>query len=1076
METCGRCGTPGPPGARFCPACGAPLAGAPAASQALKTVTVVFTDIVDSTALGERLDPESLHTVMREYFDAISGVVSRYGGSVEKFIGDAVVAVFGIPALHEDDPLRAVSAASAIHRAVGELDARLQREAGFALQIRTGVNTGEVLSQAEGGSSGRLVGDAVNLAARLQQAAAPGEILLGPSTYALVKHRVEVVALDPFVAKGRSAPVLAHRLTEVLPVSRGQDRPQGHIVGRDREVRLLRETLRRVVEERSPHLFTVLGAPGIGKSRLVAELAAEDGARVLQGRCLPYGEGITYWPVSEIVQRAAGIDSDDAPDVARGKLLASAGDDDDAIAVAERVAQVVALSDSGGTTDDVFWAFRKYLERLAAQRPLVVVFDDVHWAEPTMLDLVEHLLDSVADVPLLVVCMARLELLEQRPTWGGGKLNASSLVLGPLKEPECRVLVGSLLGESPYLEDVTGAVFRVADGNPLFVEEMVSMLVEEGSLDRADGRWQASRDLASVSVPPTIQALVSARLDRLGREEREAVGVAAVMGKVFAPQAVGELVSVRAGFDDALDRLTRKQLVAPGDADFAGARTYAFRHQLIRDTAYEHLPRMTRAVIHERYAEWLVKTLGDRVAEYDEIVGYHLEQAHRYQSQLGGLAGERSDLAARAAERLAEGGRRALARQDATAAVKLLSRAAELLTDDDETRLSVLADLGRALLESGGYGPAMESFEQAIELATKLGDERTATVCLIFKERVRIHRDPQVNTEELGQVAEAAIAKLGTLHDDFGLCHAWDLLAYVHDCAGRSDDAVAALREAATHAESSGIPSLVAYQRRTLLSSLAWGAGHVSEILPLAADLLSSARSTRDRYSEVRALLTLAQTHAMLGNFDEALDCIRAEQRIHDEFGLDFIHACGAFERSHVALLAGDSSGAEADTQAACAVLEGMGEKGVLPTLQVQLADLLYARGAVAEAMAALGDARDLSAPDDSLTEMRWRSVEAKILAADGRIDEAVALARQAVSIAATTGYLDWQAGVQIDVAEVMERAGRREDASKALDLATDLYRRKGNEVGLRYVQERLRGPPDGSSGTATSAAASEDP
>ena len=1054
MSTCGRCGAPTPAGARFCPACGAAVAEIGATAEALKTVTVAFTDIVDSTALSERFDPESLSAVLREYFETIRDVVARYGGSVEKFIGDAVVAVFGIPSLHEDDALRAVSATAAVHRKLDALSDRLEREAGVTLEVRTGVNTGEVLSHPGTASTGRLVGDAVNLAARLQQAAAPGEILLGPETHALVEDRVRTEALEPFLAKGRTLPVRAHRLLDVLPASRSRERSAVPIVGRDREVRLLCETLERVAEERMPHLFTVLGPPGIGKSRLIAELEAEATAAFLQGRCLPYGEGITYWPIAEIAQKTAGIDSADPPDVALRKLVSSAGDDEEAAAVAERVAQVVGLSESGGTTDDLFWGVRRYLERLASRHPLVLVFDDFHWAEPTMLDLVEHLLDTAAEVPLLVVCLARPELLELRPTWGGGKPNASSLVLGPLKEPDCRVLVGSLLGESPSLEEVSDAVYRVADGNPLFVEEMVSMLVDDGLLEGSEGRWKATRELTSLSVPPTIQALLSARLDRLTNEEREVVGVAAVMGQEFAPQAVGEIVGTTV--DDALDRLTKKQLLAAADTEFAERRTYSFRHLLVRDTAYEHLPKMTRATIHERYADWLVTALGDRIAEYDEIVGYHLEQAHAYQSQVAGLSGSRPDLAGRAAERLAEGGRRALARQDATAAVKLLSRAADLLSEDDEARLNVLSDLGRALFESGNYAPAMRAFEEAVDLGDKLGDVRAATVCRIFTERVRIHRDPLVNADEIGAVAAASIEALDELGDDYGLCYAWDLAAYAHDCAGRSDDALAALRNAAVHADRSEIPSLIGYQRRALVRSLAWGAGHVKEIVSLGSELLEWARKAGDRYSETRALLSLAQAHAMLGDFDVAREYVRQQRNICADAAFAFIDASGAFERSQVELLAGDLDAAEAEARIGCEMLERMGEKGVLPTLQTHLADIVLARGQDDAAERLVEEARKLSAPDDSLTEMRWRSVMAKIIAKRGDLRGATDLLDEARSVGAATGYLDWYAGLLVDIGEVMTLVDRPSDAAGALREAVDLYRRKGNVVAQAAVERRL--------------------
>ncbi|HEX2058892.1 MAG TPA: AAA family ATPase, partial [Actinomycetota bacterium] len=794
-------------------------------------------------------------------------------------------------------------------------------------------------------------------------------------------------------------------------------------------------------------------------SRLVAELEDEEHALVVSGRCLPYGDGITYWPLAEIVQKTAAIESGDAAEVARDRIAASAGGDDEAVAIAERVAQVVGLSEAGGTNDDLFWAIRKYFERLAAQRPLVVVFDDVHWAEATMLELIDHLVDTLADVPLLVVCMARLDLLEVRPTWGGGKLNASTLVLGPLKEADCRALVGSLLGESPSLGQVTDAIFPVADGNPLFVEEMVSMLVDNGLLDRVEGQWRATRELASLDVPPTIQALVSARLDHLDHEEREVVGIAAVMGKVFVPRALTDLASPSVGdrIDEALGRLTRKQLVTPGDVEFAGTRMYSFRHQLIRDTAYEHLPRMTRAAIHERYADWLVKVLGERIAEYDEIVGYHLEQAHRYQTQVGGLTSERRDLASRAAERLAEGGRRALARQDAAAAVKLLSRAAELAAGDDEERLGVLPDLGRALYETGEYEAAIEAFEDGIDLATESGDEIVATRCRIFREMARIHRDPRVNAEESLHVAERAVETLGPLGDDYGTCYAWNLLAYIHDSAGRSNQALMALRHASDHAERSGITSTIAHQKRALLRSLAWGSGTVSEILPLARDLLVWSRARHDRYSESRALLTLAQAHAMLGDFERARAYIGEQEAACADVSLQFVNSWGAFEKAQVELLRADLESAEAHARAGSEFLERKGERAMLPTLQTLLADILYMQGDLSGAGALVDAARSISTDDDALTEMKWRSVLAKVSAREGATEPAVALAREAVSLGAPTGYLDWYAGVVADLGDVMATVGRSEESAEAFVQAAELFARKGNIVAEQRARDAAR-------------------
>ncbi|MDQ3981303.1 MAG: tetratricopeptide repeat protein, partial [Actinomycetota bacterium] len=388
------------------------------------------------------------------------------------------------------------------------------------------------------------------------------------------------------------------------------------------------------------------------------------------------------------------------------------------------------------------------------------------------------------------------------------------------------------------------------------------------------------------------------------------------------------------------------------------------------------------------------------------------------------------------------------------------SRAVELLPEKDAARLDVLPDLGLALYEAGDYSAAIDVFEEAISLATMLDDARTATRCRIFKERARIHRDAQVNTEELRGVADRAVEILGSAGDDYGLAYAWDLSAYVHECAGRSTDALAAFRRAATHAERSGVPSLIGYQRRALVRSLAWGQGHVSEIIPLAEELLEWGRGVGDRYSQARALLTLAQSHAMLGQFDVAHQYVDLQEDVCADVSFEFVHASGAFERAQVQLLGGNVPAATAEARRGCETLQRIGEKAVLPTLQVQLADLAYMQGDAELARDLIQRARSLSAQDDSLTEMKWRSVMAKVLAKCGDVDEAQDLADEAVSIASATGYLDWQAGVLVDVGEVMARSGRNEEARNALRRARELYRQKGNIVSQRAIEDRLSEKP----------------
>jgi class 3 adenylate cyclase len=577
MVACASCGHANADDARFCSACGMPLTTAEPAREQRKVVTVLFCDLVGSTALGESTDPEALRARMRRYFEDLRTIIERHGGSVEKFVGDAVMAVFGIPTAHEDDALRAVRAASEMQAAIAQ----------HVLEARIGINTGEVVVGGEGETL--VTGDAVNVAARLEQAAASGEILIGSETRLLVRDAVRADAVEPRTLKGKSEPVEAFRLIEVIgdaaPLARHLDTP---LVGRESERDRLWRDFEDAAGKRTCRLFTLLGPAGIGKSRLVADFLERvgDSADVLRGRCLSYGEGITYWPLVE--------------------MLIAIGVEPDTII--------------GTSPPETQLAFRRLLEARAGERPQVVVIDDLQWAEQVFIDLVEHVADLSRDAPIFLLCIARTELLDIRPGWGGGKLNATSLLLEPLGAEECAELMELLVEDAPLDAELRERITTASAGNPLYVEEMLAMVREHGG----DGE---------IAVPPTIHALLQARIDSLDGDVRVVMERGSVEGEVFHRGAVAELTPdpVRPSVASHLATLVRKELIRSMAPQFPEDEGFRFRHLLIRDAAYESLPKSTRAELHERFAAWLSN---HDLVERDEIVGYHLEQAHRYLFEL----------------------------------------------------------------------------------------------------------------------------------------------------------------------------------------------------------------------------------------------------------------------------------------------------------------------------------------------------------------------------------------------------------------------------------------------------------
>jgi class 3 adenylate cyclase len=1026
-------------------------------------VTVVFSDLSGSTALGERLDPESLSQVMARYYEAMRAVVLHHGGRVEKFAGDAVMAVFGIPAAHEDDALRAVRAASGMHAALGDLNEELEREWGVRLELHTGVNTGEVVAGDPNLRTSLVVGDAVNLAARLEQAAGPGEILLGRSSWSLVRDAVDVEPPRVLDIPGRQAGEPAYRLLAVRPRAAGRERRHDTpFVGRASELRLFQWAYERADGEAALHFLTVLGGAGVGKTRLVLEAAGrlEDQPTVLLGRCLPYGNGSTFWPLAEMVRQAARIGLEDPPAAARAKLAALLDREaPDGALVTERIGQLIGLEADPAPIEEAAWSTRRLLEALAGERPLVAVFDDLHWAEPTFLDLVEQVAEGTSGAPVLLVAVARPELLEQRPHWAGGRPNAVSMLLEPLGPDDSGALLEGLAGGGSLPAVARDRITRAAGGNPLFIEELLATLVEEGRLRRQDGAWMVAGDLAASGTPPTIQALVAARLDRLDARDRDVLERAAVVGQAFEQETVAELsaAEARAELPTRLRGLVRREFLRAAPARVAAEAGYQFRHLLVRDAVYQAVPKQVRADLHERLAGLLEARAGARVREYEEIVGYHLEQAWRCLAELGPVDQRGRELGARAAGRLAAAGRRALARGDTPAATALLDRAVALLPEGHPRLALLLTDLADSLITTGEYRRGDQTLDAALAAALAAAGPDDAGLhahVLITRLQMRLTTEPELEFEPLRQQVEEAIAVLERLGDDRGLARAWRLLGYERFVRCRIEPAEQAIVKAIEHARLASDERLEVYGRGMLTAAAFWGP------MPAPAGIercrRQLAKADGNRYLEASARCALGALVAMQGRFDEARQEVGQGTAIAETFGRAYLSAVYSQFAAAVELLAGRPDTAETRLADAYRALERLGETGERSNVAADLAHALLAQERDAEAARYADTCRSLAAREDLYAQVRWRGAKARVLAGQGRDTEADRLAREAVALAERTDMLNLRAAALLDLAATERAGGRPDDGSAATRRALALYERKGNLAAAAAVRALL--------------------
>lgn len=1041
MGLCPTCGGELPGGEfPFCPWCSAPLTMPGAGAR--KTVSILFCDLVDSTALGSSIDTEVLRGVLAAYWARARSVVERHGGTVEKFIGDAVVGVFGIPVVHEDDALRAVRAAAELPVAVHELNAELRPRLGIELAVRVAVNTGEVLSGDGGGAL--MSGDAINVAARLEAAASAGEVLMGESTFRLVRRAVDAEDVGPLAVKGKAEPQAAFRLVGMRAAGASvRRRFSGALVGRARQLGLAEGLYATAVEESTCVLLTVVGEPGVGKSRLVQELLVWIGGRasVLKGRCLSYGDGITYWPTTEMLTGLASSDP------------TSLGEQLDGVAHAEEI--LAGLDTMVGraatsTAPEMAWAFRRLVETLAGRRPVVLVIDDLQWAEPGLVDLIEHLTAMSRGAPILVVGMARPEFLQTHPAWGSGRQHSFTMALHPLSDADCHRLSAQLLGAgvgAGLLDQIVAA----SEGVPLFVEEVTAMLVDDGRLVPAlDGGWQVAAGLDAVVVPPSVRALVAARLDGLSGELRQVVDAASVVGKTFYPDALTVLV----GDDDVTPRveaLVRADLVQPSASDLAGHDAYTFSHQLLRDAAYQGLTKARRAALHHGMARWLQQP--PVVAVGVEVIAYHLEAAAIYRAELGDpdpvLAGEAAQLLLVAADR-------ALALADITAAVRLAGRATPLAAPKSRLRAEIALTLSGAADEAGDYETATRCADDAERIAAALDDVSIQWRARVHRSLATSWRDPSQRFDDVLTLADQAIRALSAADDDRGLTISYLLRAVTQNALGRLRAGSVAARQGLHHAERSvGVGH---YRWRLLVYLMTpyyFGDGTPAEM----EQVLDGLGSEFGHHPGMTQALAAQRDRlvAYQGRLEEAQDRMWARYRLWLENGAAsraadcLLHGVGWCQR-----WAGDLSGAVESLSTAERLLEGAGVTGVRSGALAQLAVLLAQLGRDDEARGALSQSRALSQDNDLSNDITWAAADGLLFAHQGDSDGSERQFVDGLRIAAGTDLLLDQGEVWLARSYARGSLADAEGALTAAKEALACFERKGQVPPMQTAQARV--------------------
>jgi class 3 adenylate cyclase/tetratricopeptide (TPR) repeat protein len=1101
--TCAHCGAENPDGFRFCGSCGSPLgAEPPEGREERKVVTVLFADLAGFTGKAERLDPEDVRAMLSPYYARLRERLEAFGGTVEKFIGDAVVGLFGAPIAHEDDPERAVRAALAIRDAVGELN---EGDSELDLHVRIGVNTGEALvalgaRPIEG--EGMASGDVVNTAARLQAAAPIDGILVGELTYRSTAGVIEYRETDPVTAKGKAEPVAAWEPLQAR-ARLGVDvvrQARTALVGRERELEVLAGALARAREERSPQLVTLVGEPGIGKSRLVAELlqiVERDPDLIFwrQGRSLPYGEGVSFWALGEMVKGQAGILETDRDEDAEAKLHAAVGqlftDEEDAAWVERHLRPLVGLAGEQLRDDrqaEAFAAWRRFLEALAERSPTVLVFEDLHWADDGLLDFIDHLVEWAGGVPLLVICTARPELLARRAGWGGGKPNAVTLSLSPLSGEETARLLSHLLERAVLPAEVHSALLSRAGGNPLYAEEFARMAAERDLLSRPE----------ALPLPESVQGIIAARLDGLSGEEKALLQDASVIGKVFWLGAVASVGNVdRHAAEQVLHRLERRQFVRRDRrSSVAGETEYAFWHLLVGDVAYGQIPRARRAEKHRLAAEWTAALAADRVEDRAEMLAHHYRAALEFSRAAGQ---DVTALEAPARQALFAAGERAMALNAFGAAERFYADAVALTDPADPQRPHLLFRHGRALwlhTESG-----QDVLAEARDGLMSIGEVEPAAEAEIMIGDLIWHEARRDAAFERFERARELIESLPT-----SASKAW-VVAHVSRfqmLAGRNEEAIALGKEALEMAEALGLANL----RATCLNNIGVArvaAGDRDGLREIEASI-AIAEQVSSPWDEARGYLNLASVVGYLGDLrrcrelherateisrrhglETGIRFLRAERcldlyhageweealKMADEFiaevevgSAHYMESACRFVRAWIRLARGRVDEALTDGARAVEVARDAKDPQALHPTLGEYARLLLLAGRLGDAERFADEVLELAAVEkDQLVRSQWIVPVAFVLAESGRPDEALAEADntplatpwadaaravaqgdlpEAADVMAQIGALSDEAYARLLGAERLMVEGREQDAQDQLSRALAFYRSVG--------------------------------